>query len=359
MEGVVNIFSFYRGRKVFITGHNGFKGSWLTTILLHLGAEVKGCSLASPEPSLFHLLQLEQHCESTTCDIRDLKTLKKELTSFNPEVIIHMAAQPLVIESYKNPVYTYETNVMGTVNLLESARCCSNLQSIINVTTDKVYENKEWAYGYREIDRLNGYDPYSNSKSCSELVTDSFKKSFLKKLGVAVSTMRAGNVIGGGDFSENRIVPDCYRALVQENVLAIRNPNSVRPYQHVLEAVTAYLYVAACQAENHAVCGSYNIGPTDSDCVKTLDIVKLYQQFNKRLEYFIEDNIAHYHEANLLRLDCSKIHSVFNWRPLWNIELAMKNTVELYSEIASTSHVMETLLQQINEYIALFEKEIR
>lgn len=349
--------SYYRGKRVFVTGHNGFKGSWLTWVLLNLGATVKGYSLAPINCSLYNLSQLDQYCEAVISDIRDKETLRQEVISFNPDIIIHLAAQPLVIESYQDPVYTYETNVLGTVNLLEAARGCSNLQSIVNVTTDKVYENKEQVEGYQENDRLNGYDPYSNSKSCSELVTDCYRKSFFNKLGIPISTIRAGNVIGGGDFSDNRIVPDCYRAFAHNEKLKIRNPNSIRPYQHVLEPVIAYMYVAERQVSNLTAAGSYNVGPLDSDCVKTIDIVKLYQQFCGSLDYEIK-NTSEFHEAMLLKLDCSKIRSSLNWKPLWNIEIAMQKTTELYNSINASENPTVILYSQIREYLNLFKEKI-
>ena len=238
-------FSFYKGKKVLVTGHTGFKGSWLCRLLLKLGAEVTGYALEPPtQPDLFQLLDVESQMHSVTGDIRDLEKMKQVFAEAQPEIVLHLAAQPIVRESYKNPVYTYETNVMGTVNILEAVRQCKSVKSFLNVTTDKVYRNNEWEWGYRETDELDGYDPYSNSKSCSELVTHSYEKAFLKELGIAVSTARAGNVIGGGDFAADRIVPDCVRAIADGKKIAVRNPHSTRPYQHVLEPLGAYLMIA-------------------------------------------------------------------------------------------------------------------
>lgn len=244
-------FNFYKGKKVLVTGHTGFKGAWLCRILLGLGAEVTGYALEPPtDPELFGLLDLEKNMNSVKGDIRDLSRLSGVLKETQPEIVLHLAAQPIVRESYANPVYTYETNVMGTVNILEAVRNAGSVASFLNVTTDKVYKNNEWEWGYRETDELDGYDPYSNSKSCSELVTHSYEKAFLKEAGIAVSTARAGNVIGGGDFAVDRIIPDCVRAMADGREIAVRNPHSTRPYQHVLEPLGAYLMIAGVQYQD-------------------------------------------------------------------------------------------------------------
>ena len=237
--------NFYKGKKVLVTGHTGFKGTWLCRILQELGAEVTGYSQKPPtDPSIFTLTDLESQIHSVIGDIRDLEHMIQVFKETQPEIVFHLAAQPIVRESYKNPVNTYETNVMGTVNVLEAVRQCGSVRSFLNVTTDKVYKNNEWEWGYRETDELDGYDPYSNSKSCSELVTHSYEKSFLKDMDIAVSTARAGNVIGGGDFAADRIIPDCVRAVSSGKKIAVRNPHSTRPYQHVLEPLGAYLLIA-------------------------------------------------------------------------------------------------------------------
>ena len=280
MEGVVismELMKFYKGKKVLVTGHTGFKGAWLSKILLEAGAEVTGYSLEpNTEPSLFKILNLENKLNSIIGDIANLEKLKRIFEEYKPEIVFHLAAQPIVLDSYKEPVYTYMTNVMGTVNLLECVRESNTVKSVINVTTDKVYENMEWEWGYRENERLNGYDPYSNSKSCSELVTHSYKVSFFDDKKVAVSTVRAGNVIGGGDFANFRIIPDCVRAMENNKVIEIRNPNSTRPYQHVLEPLFAYLLIAKKQYEDYTYASSYNIGPSEEDCVTTEELVKIF-----------------------------------------------------------------------------------
>lgn len=253
---------FYKNKKVLVTGHSGFKGTWMCKVLEMAGADVTGYALEPPtSPNLFEMADLENKMNSIVGDIRDLNHLKKVFEQTQPEIVIHMAAQPIVRESYRNPVYTYETNVMGTVNVLECIRINSCVKSFINVTTDKVYLNKEWKWGYRENEEINGFDPYSNSKSCSELVTSSYINSFFQDRDVAITTCRAGNVIGGGDFAVDRIVPDCVRAVENNKDIIIRNPFSIRPYQHVLEPVIAYLMIAKAQYEDKSLAGNYNVGP--------------------------------------------------------------------------------------------------
>lgn len=327
--GMNDFLSFYRGKKVFVTGHTGFKGSWLCLILERLGATVCGYSLVpSTQPNLFDLLGLAQSIsKNNISDIRDLKVLKQCLEDFSPDVVFHLAAQPLVRSSYDDPVYTYETNVMGTVNILESIRTTPSVKSFVNVTTDKVYLNKEWSWGYREIDRLNGFDPYSNSKSCSELVTSSYVNSFFHNRNCSISTARAGNVIGGGDFSKDRIIPDCVRSVSIGLPISIRNPESIRPYQHVFEPLMAYLKLACIQFENKKYQGAYNIGPEESDCVNTKDLVKKFcDQWGNGQTFIVNRETNAPHEANFLKLDISKIKSELSWKPTWNIDRAIEET---------------------------------
>lgn len=326
---------FYRGKKVFVTGYTGFKGSWLCEVLLMAGAEVTGYSLKAPtNPALFDILSLKERMKSVIGDIRDLNHLVRCMQEAQPEIVIHMAAQPIVRESYKNPVYTYDVNVMGTVNVLEAVRLTESVKSFINVTTDKVYKNREWEWGYRENEELNGFDPYSNSKSCSELVTDSYKNSFFYNRDIAVSTMRAGNVIGGGDFAIDRIIPDCVRAAIKGEDIVIRNPYSIRPYQHVLEPVMTYLMVAQEQYMNHDLAGSYNIGPDEENCLTTGDIASMFcAKWNEKSG----DNIKWVnkwdggpHEANYLKLDCSKIKRVYQWKTTISADKMLEMTVDWY-----------------------------
>ncbi|MCR5374382.1 MAG: CDP-glucose 4,6-dehydratase [Lachnospiraceae bacterium] len=360
---------FYRGKSVFITGHTGFKGSWLTAVLLKLGATVTGYALDAPtEPSLFNILNLKDEITSVTGDIRDLEKLTKTMQDAKPDIAIHMAAQPIVRDSYKEPVYTYETNVMGTVNFLEAVRKTPSVKSVINVTTDKVYLNREWDKGYVETDELNGFDPYSNSKSCSELVTSSYINSFFtdeeydKNYGIkapAVTTMRAGNVIGGGDFANDRIIPDCVRALEKESEIAIRNPYSVRPFQHVLEPVCAYLMVAKAQYEDRAYAGNYNIGPEDSDAIMTGELVSIFcdcwNRNNEAKELckasWTTNAVKGPHEAGLLKLNCDKIKRTFGWEPKWNINETLDRTVEWYMAYLNGDNVKEVTDKQIHEFM--------
>ena len=320
--------TFYRGRRVFVTGHTGFKGSWLCRILLGAGAEVTGYSLEPPtHPNLFSLAGLEGHIRSIVGDVRDISTLQAVFAEARPEVVLHLAAQPIVRESYKNPVYTYETNVMGTVNVLECIRQSDTVVSFLNVTTDKVYQNNEWAWGYRENEPLDGYDPYSNSKSCSELVTHCYKNSFFAD-GPAISTARAGNVIGGGDFSPDRIIPDCIRAVTEGREIILRNPHSTRPYQHVLEPLFAYLMIAARQAEDKTLADWYNVGPDEADCLTTGELAELFCRTWGHGAKWIDKFDGGPHEANFLKLDCSKLKEVFGWRPTWHMEETVRRIVE-------------------------------
>ena len=325
---------FYRGRKVFITGHTGFKGSWMCRVLLLCGAKVTGYSLPDEEDKqLFELSGVKDAVCSVYGDIRDREALAGAMREAEPEIVIHMAAQPLVRASYEDPAGTYETNVMGTVNVLEALRQVPSVRSFINVTTDKVYKNREWEWGYRENEELNGYDPYSNSKSCSELVTDTYVKCFLQERGIAVSTCRAGNVIGGGDFAADRIIPDCVRAASNGMPIELRNPSSVRPYQHVLEPVIAYLMIAQEQYLRPELAGSYNIGPADSDCVTTRALAECFAAAWTEVTgcapaLAMKKESGAPHEANLLRLDCAKVRRVFGWKPVWHMEDAVKCIVE-------------------------------
>lgn len=345
--------SFYRNKTVLVTGHTGFKGSWMCKVLAMHGAKVIGYATEPPtDPSLFEAAGIENEIVSVIGDIRDLDKLCAAMLEYKPEIVIHMAAQPIVRESYANPVYTYETNVMGTVNICEAVRLCDSVKSFVNVTTDKVYLNNEWMWGYRETDALDGYDPYSNSKSCSELVTSSYKKSFFSGRDIAVSTCRAGNVIGGGDFAKDRIIPDCVRAMEAGKEIIVRNPYSTRPYQHVLEPVVTYLTLAARQYENHELAGCYNIGPDDCDCVETGELVDIFCKAwggGASWKNVSEANAPH--EANFLKLDCSKIKSALGWKPRWHITDAVEKVAEwskIYLDGGDVNAVME---KQIKEYL--------
>lgn len=345
--------SFYKGKKVFLTGHTGFKGSWLSKILVNAGAEVTGYSLEPPtEPSLFELAKISGTMNSVIGDIRDYGKLKSTFDEARPEIVLHLAAQPIVRDSYKDPKYTYETNVMGTVNIMECIRHSDTVKSFLNVTTDKVYENKEWEWGYRENEPLDGFDPYSNSKSCSELVTHSYKNSFFADGKIAVSTARAGNVIGGGDFANDRIIPDCIRAAREKKDIVVRNPHSTRPYQHVLEPLYAYLMIAAAQYEDGKFAGYYNVGPDECDCFKTGNLVDLFcSKWGEGMKW-INRYDGGPHEANFLKLDCSKLKAVFDWTPLWNLDMAIEKTVEWAKCWFGGGDVSECMDKQIEEFFA-------
>lgn len=343
--------SFYCGKRVLVTGHTGFKGSWLCKILTQAGAVVTGYSLEAPtNPDLFSLSGVEKDMTSVIGDVRDLEHMKKVFAQAQPEIVFHLAAQPIVRESYRAPVDTYATNVMGTVNVLECVRLNPCVKSVVNVTTDKVYLNREWSWGYRENEELDGFDPYSNSKSCSELVTHSYKNSFFDNMDVAVSTARAGNVIGGGDFAPDRIIPDCVRAALAGKPIIVRNPHSTRPYQHVLEPLSAYMMIAQKQWENHDLQGYYNVGPDDCDCMTTGQLVDTFCKVWGNGLTWENQFSGGPHEANFLKLDCSYIKQRIGWFPKWHIETAIEKTVEwtkAYDKAPLDVSVME---QQIALY---------
>lgn len=351
-----DIINFYKGKKVLITGHTGFKGAWLCQILIMAGADVYGYSLEPPtSPNVFELLEIEKQMTSYIGDVRDYEKLKRVFEEVKPEIVLHLAAQPIVRESYKDPRATFETNVMGTVNILECVRNTPSVYSFLNVTTDKVYENNDIEnHAFVEDEKLDGYDPYSNSKSCSELVTHSYKKSFFSKSeAVSISTARAGNVIGGGDFASDRIIPDCVRATVKGEAINIRNPYSTRPYQHVLEPLSIYLLIAMRQVEKPQTAGYYNVGPDEEDCVTTGMLADLF------VKYWGEDaswiNMAEKdapHEASFLKLDCNKIKEVFGWKPVWHIEDTVSATVEWYKAWNSNADIKDITKKQILDFFS-------
>ena len=346
---------FYRGKRVFVTGHTGFKGSWLCRMLVNAGAQVTGYALDPPtDPNLFSLAGLADRMHSVIGDIRDYAALKAAFEAARPQIVLHLAAQPIVRDSYKDPRYTYETNVMGTVNLLECVRNAAGAppRSVVNITTDKVYQNNEWCWGYRETEPLDGYDPYSNSKSCAELVTHSYKSSFLDGMGVAVSTARAGNVIGGGDFANDRILPDCLRAVAAGRAIGVRNPHSTRPYQHVLEPLAAYLMIARAQYDDAGYAGCYNVGPDDCDCMTTGDLVELFCRTwgdGARWENQAEPDAPH--EGNFLKLDCSKLKATFGWRPRWHMEECMRRTCDFGKVWLAGGDIPAEMDREIDDFL--------
>lgn len=345
---------FYKGKKVLVTGATGFKGLWLSKMLVMFGAEVTGYSLNPSTEEGGRVLQkigIEDEMKFVIGDIRDRENLMSVFAEVQPEIVLHLAAQPIVIESYKEPVLTYETNVMGTVNILECVRQTESVKSFLNITTDKVYENKEWPWGYRENEPLDGYDPYSNSKSCSELVTHSYKKSFFADGHCAISTARAGNVIGGGDFSMNRIVPDCIRAAYAGKDIEVRNPYSTRPYQHVLEPLYAYLLIAQAQYEDGSYADWYNVGPDECDCVTTGELVDIFcQQWGEDISWK-KTSVEGPHEANFLKLDCSKIKSSLQWQSHWHIEEALRETVVWAKAWRNGEDIAQVMEKQISDFL--------
>ena len=345
--------NFYRGKRVLVTGHTGFKGSWMCKLLKNVGAIVTGYSLEAPTtPALFDMADIAECMTSVIGDVRDFDALKACFDDAKPEIVIHLAAQPIVRDSYKQPRYTYETNVMGTVNILECVRLSDTVKSFLNVTTDKVYKNNEWEWGYRENEPLDGFDPYSNSKSCSELVTHSYKDSFFADGRVAISTARAGNVIGGGDFANDRIIPDCVRSALEKKDIVVRNPHSTRPYQHVLEPVCAYLLIAQMQYEDGSYAGYYNVGPDDCDCFKTGALVDLFCNAWGEGMKWINRYDGGPHEASFLKLDCSKLKTTFDWRPVWNLDKAVGATVEWSKRMCDGESVSDCMDAQIDSFVA-------
>ncbi|MBR6672357.1 MAG: CDP-glucose 4,6-dehydratase [Alistipes sp.] len=350
------ILEFYKGKRVFVTGHTGFKGTWLCKILSNAGAIVTGYSLnPSTTPSLFEIAGIEKEICSIIGDVRDYEFLHKAFDMAQPEIVFHLAAQPIVRDSYKDPAYTYDVNVMGVVYILECIRNSSCVKSVLNVTTDKVYLNKEWLWGYRENEELDGYDPYSNSKSCAELVTHSYKRSFFTNDNgtpiIPISTARAGNVIGGGDFAKDRIIPDCIRAVVNHEEIIVRNPYSTRPYQHVLDPLFAYLMIAAKQCENSSYAGNYNVGPDDVDCFQTGTLVDLFvRKWGDGITWTNKYDGGP-HEANFLKLDCSKLKSTFGWTPRWNLDVAMEKIVEWSKVWIAGGDVGDCMDKQISEFL--------
>lgn len=358
LESMVINKTFWKDKHVFVTGHTGFKGSWLSLLLQNLGARVTGYSLQPPtNPSLFELANVVDGMHSIEGDVRDLDHLRSAMRETHPEIVIHMAAQPIVRQSYQNPVETYSTNVMGTVNLLESVRQTEGVRSVINVTSDKCYENKEWIWGYRENEPMGGYDPYSNSKGCSELITSAFRNSFFhpndyQKHGVAVASARAGNVIGGGDWAESRLIPDCINKWLAGEIVTIRYPQAVRPWQHVLEPLCGYLQLA----ERLYVLGSqfaeaWNFGPKEQDSQSVQYIVQNLAILWKGGAHWNIDSSPQPHEANFLKLDSSKANNLLKWFPRWRIESTLEKIAEWYQVYQENPQsIRKITLQQIETY---------
>ena len=344
---------FWKNKKVFITGNTGFKGSWLSQWLLHLGAEIKGFALEPEKLSLFNILELSECYETVAADIRNQDALFKAVSQFKPDIIIHMAAQPLVRSSYSEPVKTLETNILGTIYINEIARKINNLSCILNVTTDKVYENDESGKQYEENDKLGGFDPYSASKACSELISSTFNNSFFLNSQVSSCVARSGNVIGGGDFSEDRIIPDLHRAVENNSILTIRNPNSVRPWQHVLDPLSGYLLLIEKQFEGDKELASpFNFGPLDNSCISVQDLInEMVNCSNLKLEIdYLTQSDNELHESNLLSLDCSKARKLLRWSPKLSIQETAKLTIDWYNSFRENLDMKEFTIKQIKNY---------
>ena len=349
--------AFWKGKKVFLTGHTGFKGGWLSLWLVSMGAKVTGYALApNTTPSLFDVLAIDSLIEkSHIADIRDLPALQKAMVEAKPDVVIHMAAQPLVRYSYANPVETYSANVMGTVHALESTRAIDTVRVTVVVTTDKCYENKEWVWGYREKEPMGGYDPYSNSKGCAELVTSAYRQSYFSSPNAInkVASARAGNVIGGGDWSEDRLIPDAIKAFEANEPLRIRNPLATRPWQHVLEPLSGYLILAqALYEQGSAFASSWNFGPRDEDNRTVQEVVGLLISDWGDSAHWEKEGLEQPHEANLLKLDCSKARAQLGWVPKWNLETATKKIVQWQKAYQAKENMQELTLAQINQYMS-------
>ncbi len=348
--------NFWRGKRVFLTGHTGFKGSWLSLWLKSMGANVTGYALTpNTRPNLYNVLGVEALIDkSILADIRDLDRVRKEMIDAAPDVLIHMAAQPLVRYSYSNPVETYATNVMGTVNVLESMRSVDSIRATIIVTTDKCYENKEWVWGYRENDSLGGHDPYSNSKGCAEMVASAYRVSYFSNQsnGNCISTARAGNVIGGGDWSADRLIPDILRSIESNDVLKVRNPLATRPWQHVLEPLAGYLMLAqALYAHGSEFSNAWNFGPQDSDVRSVGDVIELFSQSLGKSISWANDGSKNLHEANVLKLDCSKSKTRLGWLPIWSLEIAINKIIEWNSAYQQDiSNIQDFSLMQIDNF---------
>ena len=366
LEGVAINSAFWSGKHVFVTGHTGFKGSWLSLWFQQLGAEVTGYALPPPtNPSLFEVAQVAQGMTSIIGDIRDGAMLAKAMSDAAPDIVIHMAAQPLVRRSYLDPSETYSTNVMGTVNLLEAVRQTPSVRAVVNVTTDKCYDNKEWVWGYREAEAMGGFDPYSSSKACAELVSAAYRNSFFNsaqhasnsikaKYTVALATARAGNVIGGGDWAEDRLIPDILRAIEAGKSVNIRNPSAIRPWQYVLEPLRGYLMLAEqLYTQGTVFAQAYNFGPTEEDAKPVQWVVEqLTQTWGEGASWHL-DGGTHPHEAHYLKLDCSKARAMLGWQPRWDLAHALQAIAiwhKAYSTQMGSQGMRDLCVKQINAY---------
>jgi CDP-glucose 4,6-dehydratase len=344
--------NFWENKKVLITGHTGFKGSWLCQWLISLGSKIKGISLQPhTQPNLFDVLELNNQMESSFVDINDYENLNREISKFNPEIIFHLAAQSLVIESYHNPLDTIATNIVGTSNILKIASELNCLEVFVNVTSDKCYENREWHYSYRENDELGGFDVYSSSKACSELITKSFRSCFFENK-AKVSTVRAGNVIGGGDWNNNRIISDLLKSIINKNPIKLRNPKATRPWQHVLDPLHGYLILAQKMFSSHEFSGAWNFGPNHTSIISVDDLVRKYLSYFNDIS--LDDHLKYesggFHEANFLSLDCSKSKKLLRWEPKYNVDQSIKETVNWHKAFIDKQNIIDLTISQIKDF---------
>lgn len=353
MRSMTQILSTYQGKKVFITGHTGFKGSWLTYLLIQLGAEVRGFSLEmDASPNHFELLNLENKIDHIVGDISDLSSLERAVKDYQPEFVFHLAAQAIVKDSYDDPVKTFNTNIMGSVNLLESVKRCNSVKSLVYITSDKCYENSEWVWGYRENDQLGGHDPYSASKGASELVFSAYSRSFFSaRMNFGAASARAGNVIGGGDWAANRIIPDCIRAIENNVPIKLRNPNATRPWQHVLEPINGYLMLGALlYSKQEAYAGSWNFGPSTSKVRTVNEVANDIISYIGKGSIEIEGGQEHQHEANLLQLNCDKAKQIMGWSPRWDSEKTISATAKWYKVYLEGGDIESFTKEQIIDF---------
>jgi len=353
----MSLKTFYNNKKIFLTGHTGFKGAWLALFLKELGAEVTAFALQAEDikGNLFNLTALEREINSVIGDLRDINSLKLALKESEAEIVFHLAAQPLVRRSYNNPINTYESNVIGTVNLFEAVKDTSNIKAIVNITTDKCYESQEWHWSYRENDKLGGHDPYSTSKACVELITNSYRKSFFAQKAIGLASARAGNVIGGGDFSQDRIIPDIIEAIENKEKVILRHPQAIRPWQHVLDVLNGYLILGKNLYNNpQKFSEPFNFSPIENKVATVEDLTKIFIEFIGEGSYKIDQKKLDLHETKLLKLDPQKAVNILKWQPYYDVEKSLEKTAIWYKEyLINKNNIILFTKNQLKEFISL------